>query len=620
MLEAYGDQFAAVGDLAAADTAWRDAAAGQWSFAVTATSGGQGLARMGEADRIDAGRRSWAAGHPRKQPPGTHAARQARSAWWLPAQCAQRENEWPARRLQPRARWTGGASLVRAEPGSRSAQFRSWVEEQMGRCRVLLTAVRVAALWGAGPLAAAGASTGNVLAARVALPAAGSWGKAIEVPGLGALNKQNAVVNEVSCASAGNCAAGGYYGYRSFRRQGFVAVERNGVWRRAIEVPGLGALNKQNAEVTWVSCGSAGRCAAVGDYGDGHGHLQGFVAVERHGRWRRAIEIPGLGALNKGKVNVWSVSCASAGSCAAGGDYEDRFGDPQGFVAVERHGRWGRAIRVPGLAALSHGGGGYVESVSCASAGNCAAGGDYFGRQASEQGFVAVERNGRWGRATVVPGLGALNKGGEAAVNSVSCISAGACAAGGEYEDRRGGKQGFVAVERNGRWGTAIEVPGLGALNVSIDGIGYAYVGSVSCASAGNCAAGGDYTDRQGLDQGFVAVERNGRWGTAIEVPGLGALSPGGSADVSEVSCASAGNCAAGGDYLDSDGTQGFVAVELNGRWGQAIGVPGLGALNMGGFAVVFSVSCAPAGTCAAAGYYTDRHDHSQGFVVSQTR
>ena len=85
-----------------------------------------------------------------------------------------------------------------------------------------------------------------------------------------------------------------------------------------------------------------------------------------------------------------------------------------------------------------------------------------------------------------------------------------------------------MAVERNGRWGTAIEVPGLGALNTG----GYAEVNSVSCASAGNCAAGGDYTDRHGDQQGFVAVERNGVWGKAIEVPGLGALNKGGDAEV----------------------------------------------------------------------------------------
>jgi hypothetical protein len=55
VLEAYGDQLAAVDPAAAAD-AYRDAAADQRSFAAAATSGGEGIARMAEADRIDAKR------------------------------------------------------------------------------------------------------------------------------------------------------------------------------------------------------------------------------------------------------------------------------------------------------------------------------------------------------------------------------------------------------------------------------------------------------------------------------------------------------------------------------------------------------------------------------------
>jgi hypothetical protein len=449
-----------------------------------------------------------------------------------------------------------------------------------------------------------------------AVRAAGLWGRAIEVPGLGALNKGGeAAVNSVACGSAGNCAAGGSYLDSVGNNQGFVVSERYGRWGKAIDVPGLAALNKgQSAEVTSVSCGSAGNCAAVGDYTDRRGNGQGFVVSERNGRWGKAIDVPGLAALNTyQEAQVTSVSCASAGNCAAGGYYTDRHGQ-QGFVAVERHGRWGRAIEVPGLGALNTGTGGdaQVTSVSCASAGSCAAGGYYADGDGHYQGFVAVERNGRWGKAIKVPGLAALNTGGNARVDSVSCASAGSCAAGGFYRSRHG-QQGFVAVERHGRWGKAIEVPGLGALN---KGQG-AEIFSVSCPSAGNCAAGGYYTPFTGT-QGFMAVERDGRWGTAIKVPGLAALNTGGDAQVNSLSCATAGNCAAGGFYRNRHGQPGFVAVERHGRWGTAIEVPGLAALSKGD-ATVVSVSCASAGNCVAGGQLRDRRGHFQGFVVSQT-
>jgi hypothetical protein len=59
-------------------------------------------------------------------------------------------------------------------------------------------------------------------------------------------------------------------------------------------------------------------------------------------------------------------------------------------------------------------------------------------------------------------------------------------AEGGLYVDSYGGVQAFVVDESGGSWGAAEEVPGLAALNAG----GWASVSSVSCPSAGNCAAG----------------------------------------------------------------------------------------------------------------------------------
>src|SRR6266851_3798209 len=265
-------------------------------------------------------------------------------------------------------------------------------------------------------------------------------------------------------------------------------------------------------------------------------------------------------------------------------------------------GSWGRAIEVPGLAALDKVGGAVVVSVSCGSAGNCVAGGFYQDYNRHSEGFVVSERNGVWGRAIEVPGLGTLNKGAYVAegaqVNSVSCASTGNCAAGGYYSIPVAGdrvhRQAFVASEQNGRWGMAIEVPGIAALNAGH----YAEVSTVSCASAGNCAAGGDAASSApnlnggGHQQGFVVSESNGVWDRAIAVPGLGALNTHGDARVESVSCASPGNCTAGGNY-DGDPSygdgygKGYVVSEKNGTWGQAINVPGLRALHAGQYSDV---------------------------------
>jgi len=116
-----------------------------------------------------------------------------------------------------------------------------------------------------------------------------------------------------------------------------------------------------------------------------------------------------------------------------------------------------------------------------------------------------------------------------------------------------------VVSEVNGTWHTAIEVRGTATLNQGKD----AYVTSVSCASAGNCSAGGTYTDSSRHMQAFVVSQVNGTWHAAAEVPGTATLNQGGNAAVQSVSCASAGNCSAGGGYTDSYGhLQAFVVRE----------------------------------------------------------
>src|SRR5262249_30786721 len=148
------------------------------------------------------------------------------------------------------------------------------------------------------------------------------------------------------------------------------------------------------------------------------------------------------------------------------------------------------------------------------------------------------------------------------------------------YTDGSAHRQAFVVDETNGSWGTAVEVPGTATLNPG----GQAAVQSVSCATAGNCVAGGGDTDGSGHSQAFVVDEANGSWGTAIEVPGTASLNSGNSATVRSVSCATAGNCAAGGWYTDgSDNRQAFVIDETSGSWGNAIDVPGAVTLNSGG-------------------------------------
>ncbi len=157
------------------------------------------------------------------------------------------------------------------------------------------------------------------------------------------------------------------------------------------------------------------------------------------------------------------------------------------------------------------------------------------------------EVSGAWGKALEVPGSAVLNTGGVAEVLSVSCGAPTSCAAGGYYEDSATRTHPFVVNEVNGTWRAALQVPGLPATDNG------GSVKSISCAASSNCAAGGYYTDAAGNFQAFVVNEVNSAWAKAIDVPGLRALNLAGHAAVEAVSCGAAGNCAAGGYYTDQN-------------------------------------------------------------------
>jgi len=104
-----------------------------------------------------------------------------------------------------------------------------------------------------------------------------------------------------------------------------------------------------------------------------------------------------------------------------------------------------------------------------------------------------------------------------------------------------------------------------------------AFLGSVSCASAGNCSAVGGYTDSSGHSQGVLLSESSGTWATGVKagLPADAATNP--FASVDSVSCPSAGNCSAVGGYADCvNNQQGLLLSESSGTWatGVAAGPP----------------------------------------------
>ena len=231
-------------------------------------------------------------------------------------------------------------------------------------------------------VAALAASAVSVPSVAVATPPV-TWGPPqLAVPTTTNIGN-SARVNWVSCSSAGNCVAGGYYG--GVGRQAFVVSQTAGVWG----TPQLAVPTITNsggfAEVTSVSCSSTGNCVAGGFYRDGAG-AQAFVVSQTAGVWGTPqLAVPTTtNSGNDARVN--SVSCSSAGNCVAGGTYRDG-AIRQAFVVSQTAGLWGTPqLAVP--TATNSGNTAEVISVSCSSAGTCVAGGFYRARGAGFQAFV----------------------------------------------------------------------------------------------------------------------------------------------------------------------------------------------------------------------------------------
>jgi hypothetical protein len=334
--------------------------------------------------------------------------------------------------------------------------------------------------------------TPDLVAQFVATERNGQWGSATQVPGVMGNGGESSAM---TCPSVGNCVTGGDDVYPTLGdNEPVVASQRDGTWQDTIAVPGLTAINPTpKGTVSSIDCSSAGNCVAGGFYDTTTGDVSApFLVTERAGTWRNAFVVPGMAMLNKGRASVYSVSCPSAGNCAAAGYYTPCCGVQAAFVVSQHHGIWGEPVSVER--------GGAAETISCPSAGNCTAGGYFTGARRRVEAFVITERNGIWGTATEDPGIATLNAGGRAEVVSISCTSPGNCGVGGSYAGLNGGTQAFVQTFRNGTWGKAIEAPGSAKLNRGSD----AAINSVSCAGNLRCTAGGFYADGKGNFEAFV--------------------------------------------------------------------------------------------------------------------
>jgi hypothetical protein len=130
----------------------------------------------------------------------------------------------------------------------------------------------------------------------------------------------------VSCASAGDCVAVGSYAGAPGPAEPMHAEEANGLWGRAVTVTSAPASTGATAFLDSVSCTSAGNCTAGGFYeADG---LLPIVVSEVGGDWGDAAALtppPDSGSGSNtpivGLDYLTSVACTSPTVCVAAGGY-----------------------------------------------------------------------------------------------------------------------------------------------------------------------------------------------------------------------------------------------------------------------------------------------------------
>jgi hypothetical protein len=473
-----------------------------------------------------------------------------------------------------------------------------------------------------------GAGSASAGKAAAAAPAGGSWGGGVEAvlpanAATAASVNQGAGVGSISCPSAGNCSAVGGYTDSSGLGEGLLLTETAGTWGAGGEtvLPANAdttpsALN-QGASVGPVSCASAGNCTAVGTYVDAMGNQEGMLLTETAGSWSAGVEavLPSNATSSRQLVQWGSVSCSSAGHCAAVGSYTTGPGAFQGLLLTETDGSWSTGVDATATYSQA-----WLNAVSCPSNGNCTAVGAATGAQLGPtQGIVVTETAGSWGPAAeaVLPADN-QNLGDGAELYSVSCAAVGSCTAVGAYDvsDVEFGKdccselrgQGLLLTETAGNWATGVEA----TMPSGADGPSSARsLPAVSCPSAGNCSVAGSYYDTTQSVQGVLLAEAEGSWTTGIETtppnpPSNGTPS---SADFpSAISCASPGNCGA------ISGTK--LLTQTAGSWTSGA-EPSLPAnAKPGSRSLLSSTSCATATDCSAVGWYLNSSGHPAGLLV----
>jgi hypothetical protein len=464
------------------------------------------------------------------------------------------------------------------------------------------------------------------------------WGRpaAVQIPPTRGSDDE-VLLNAISCTTATACSAGGFIS-TSATSEAIVIDESNGVWHKAHVIRGAPTIGQsENATINAISCASPGNCSAGGYFenvaglsrseflGD-EGLTTAFVVNEIDGTWRGAHALAGVVApRNVEDATINFLSCASAGNCAAAGRFGSvpcadgdnscvLAGSPykrqfqKSFVVNEVRGVWGSPQWLSGA---NRGEYPNLNGLSCGAPGSCTA----VGTSGTQESFVATETNGRWAPSVLFPGSTLADQTGST-LSAVSCGSRRNCGAGGSYTDKSGDTIPFVIDEVAGTWRRAMTVKGSDRPAIN----GYAEIQSISCDASNDCTAFGEALGGRGKGLNyFVLSKRNGTWGSVRLVPGAASSDFDGFSG-SEMACTTNQSCTIAGSYFTTlQQTTPYALSESFGHFTHVVNLRGVAKLHLAPSAGdVVAVSCGARDNCVIVEFFAS-FDDDNSFLVHES-
>jgi hypothetical protein len=329
-----------------------------------------------------------------------------------------------------------------------------------------------------------------------------------------------------------------------------------------------------------VSCPSAARCWAVGEYSDNDFTSETLAESWDGSHWSVVASPTPRRSPNS---DLYGVSCATASQClAVGHSYSPTSAAKDANLVESWDGSSWSVVPSPSPSTTSA-----LDGVSCAAVRNCRAVGLFFNASGDYQ-TLAESWNGS--------SVSIVNQ--DAELTGVSCVDESHCVAVGNY--LAGGSLSQTLIESwDGHSWWLADSP-------NPSGSEGSYLNGISCLSAERCTAVGYYYEHDNTRATLIESWNGVRWSIVPSPNAQGAAY----SVLQAVSCAGASDCMAVGSAAGR-----VLAESWNGSHWTILATPDPATTA---YAELAGITCTSATRCMAVGYETDTYYHADLTLAEQ--